>query len=268
MEFLLLCLLFSSTALAVQLSKGRHLAQKTHVYNSGKEFIGDPALLQTGVSKASEIDPGSIVDPLFSISGYIPDGTPFTNPSALSAPTPIIPSQPDCAVRPQTIVEIQRMRAQSFRIAQLIDQEVPIMSKRKAYVEQMTAYLNDRIRELNMVKEQLADELKWIEVSQNKIEELQQREKLAKLQDILSCLNQDTQYLEGDKASKAATINSLQTQQQNILAKIDKIKSAIANPGYGATGGGNKTKPAAGADTTTTTAAPSSTPAATDTPAS
>jgi len=78
--------------------------------------------------------------------------------------------------------------------------------------------------------------------------------------------------LEGDKASKAATINSLQTQQQNILSKIDKIKATIANPGYGATGGGgaigggNKSKPAAGA--TTTTAAPTDTPAATDTPAS
>jgi len=169
----------------------------------------------------------NVVDPLFSVAGYVPDGTPFSNPSTLSDPTPIIPSAPDCTVRPQTIVEIQRMRAQSYRIAKLIDQEVVIMGKRKAYVEQMTNYLNDRIRELNRVKAQLGDELKWIEVSQNKIEELQEREKLAKLQDILSCLTQDTYQLEGDKQIKSQTINTLQQQSERVLHRINSIKSTI-----------------------------------------
>jgi len=170
---------------------------------------------------------GESVDPLFSVAGYVPDGTPFSNPSTLSDPTPIIPSAPDCTVRPQTIVEIQRMRAQSYRIAKLIDQEVVIMGKRKAYVEQMTNYLNDRIRELNRVKAQLGDELKWIEVSQNKIEELQEREKLAKLQDILSCLTQDTYQLEGDKQIKSQTISTLQKQSDRVLNRINSIKKSI-----------------------------------------
>ena len=43
------------------------------------------------------------------------------------------------------------MRMSAARIAQSIQLEVEIMKKRKAYVEQMTAYLNDRIRELNKV---------------------------------------------------------------------------------------------------------------------
>ena len=43
------------------------------------------------------------------------------------------------------------MRESAARIARMIAQEVVIMNKRKAYVEQMTTYLNDRIRELNKV---------------------------------------------------------------------------------------------------------------------
>ena len=42
--------------------------------------------------------------------------------------------------------------------------EIQTMEKRKAYIEQMTAYLNDRIRELNKVKRDLAAEQKWIQV--------------------------------------------------------------------------------------------------------
>jgi len=166
-------------------------------------------------------------DPLFSIAGYVPESTPFSNPSTLAQPISIIPSAPDCVVRPQTIVEIQRMRAQSLRIAQLIDQEVVVMGKRKAYVEQMTEYLNDRIRELNKVKAELADELRWIQVSQNKIRELQEKEKLVKLQDILSCLNQDTTSLEGEKSVKAQTITQLQSESSKVQAKITEIKAAI-----------------------------------------
>ena len=38
------------------------------------------------------------------------------------------------------------------------------MEKRKTYVEQMTSYINDRIRELNKVKGELEQENRWIQV--------------------------------------------------------------------------------------------------------
>lgn len=44
------------------------------------------------------------------------------------------------------------MRAAAARIATMIQTEVILMEKRKTYVEQMTSYLNDRIRELNKVR--------------------------------------------------------------------------------------------------------------------
>lgn len=74
------------------------------------------------------------------------------------------------------------MRRSAARIAQMIQTEIMIMEKRKTYVEQMTSYLNDRIRELNKVKGELAQENKWIEVSNQRIAELAQKEKLIKLQ--------------------------------------------------------------------------------------
>ena len=96
------------------------------------------------------------------------------------------------------------MRRSAARIAQMIQTEVAIMEKRKTYIEQMTSYLNDRIRELNKVKGELEQENKWIEVSNNRIAELAEREKLIKMQDIVSCLNSQAQRLGGQKDSTAA----------------------------------------------------------------
>ncbi len=114
-------------------------------------------------------------------------------------------SSPDCSVRPQTIVEIKRMRLDAARIAQMIQTEassffasrsaaahargalqVIIMEKRKTYVESMTAYLNDRIRELNKVKDELAQENRWIAMSNQRIAELAKKEKLVKMQGTAS----------------------------------------------------------------------------------
>jgi len=165
--------------------------------------------------------------------GYIPTSVPFDNPITLSKPTPSIPSSPDCTVRPQTIVEIKRMRRSAARIAQMIQTEVVIMEKRKTYVEQMTAYLNDRIRELNKVKGELEQETRWIEVSNQRIQELAQKEKLIKMQDILSCLNNDQERLMGQKNSQVQAISDLQAQTQaltqSIQAITDNIKG-LSNP--------------------------------------
>jgi hypothetical protein len=45
------------------------------------------------------------------------------------------------------------------------------------------------------VKSELAEETRWIEVSTNRIQELAEREKLVKMQDILACLNNDKEAL-------------------------------------------------------------------------
>jgi len=169
------------------------------------------------------------------ITGYVPTSTPFDNPKTLTERTPTIPNSPDCSVRPQTVVEIQRMRESASRIAQMIEAEVQIMNKRKAFVEQMTTYLNDRIRELNKVKSELAEETRWIEVSTNRIQELAEREKLVKMQDILACLNGDKKTLSDESSAQASTIEALKSQSDAVSKRIADIKAKIEAAAEGKT---------------------------------
>jgi len=115
----------------------------------------------------------------------------------------------------------------------MIEAEVQIMNKRKAFVEQMTTYLNDRIKELNKVKSELAEETRWIEVSTNRIQELAEREKLIKMQDILSCLNSDKQTLTSESTAQSSTIAALKSQSDAVQKRITEIKAKIeaANAG-------------------------------------
>lgn len=222
---------------------------------------------------------GPTGDPLYmapeSQSGYPITEGPYDNPGTDLALTPTIPESSDCTVRPATVIEIQRMRQTAARIAKAISVEVTLMEKRKAYVEQMTAYLNDRIRELNKVKKELQQEIKWVTVSNDRIRQLSQKEKLAKMQDILACLNEDEDDLKGETSVKAQAIKDLQLKAQALQDKIqnaqkqivDKKNSIKKSP----TGGIVKVDPQSGAEvpvvglvaaTTDSTAGAAATPAA------
>lgn len=87
------------------------------------------------------------------------------------------------------------MRFDAAHLSRLIAREVIFMNRRKEYIQSMTTYLNERIRELNAVKADLEQEMKWIMASNKRIEELREREKLVKLQDVLNCMNSDTNKL-------------------------------------------------------------------------
>jgi len=153
--------------------------------------------------------------------GYIPLSAPSdtVDTASLTARVPSIAHEPECLPRPQTVAEIHRMRDSASRIAHAITHEVAIMRRRKIFVEQMTAYLNERIRELNKVKSELAEEVRWIELSQHRIAELSEREKLVKLQDILQCINKGKTQLGENSKSKQKTAKALEAK----AAKLEKI---------------------------------------------
>jgi len=175
-------------------------------------------------------------DPM--IPGYIPTSTPFDNPaSSLSDPIDPLPSTPDCSVRPQTVVEIQRMRESASKIAVMMQSETLIMNKRKTYVERMTSYLNDRIGELNKVKLELAQETRWLDLSSNRIFELEEKEKLIKLQDIQSCLNQQAQIGSANAGNVGKSLTDIQAQAANVQTSIDAIKARMALISSGSTAG-------------------------------
>jgi len=183
---------------------------------------------EIAVPDARMIEPMSFLEfPDIGAVGYVPTSVPYDNPATLANLVPAIPMNKDCTVRPQTIVEVKRMRRSAARVAQMIQTEVRIMEKRKTYIEQMTSYLNDRIRELNKVKSDLAQELKWIEISNQRISELANREKLIKMQDILTCLQSDQQRLQGNKDSQVSQIKSLEQQTAEVQNNINIIKQKI-----------------------------------------
>jgi len=197
---------------------------------SVSENMGAGAGVGMGVEQVPLFDP--------MLPGYVPTSTPFDNPSSsLANPVSTIPNVPDCSVRPQTVVEIQRMRQSASDIAVMMQHETGIMTKRKTYVEQMTSYLNDRIRELNRVKSELAQETKWLDLSSNRIQELEEKEKLIKLQDIQSCLNDQTSRNTADVSAVGKSLTDIQRQSATVQASINAIKARMDAINAGASGG-------------------------------
>jgi len=193
-----------------------------------------------GVNMGAAMEQIPSFDPM--LPGYIPTSTPFDNPSSsLSTPVSSIPSSPDCTVRPQTVVEIQRMRQSASKIAVMMQQEALIMNKRKTYVEQMTVYLNDRIRELNKVKGELGQETRWMELSSQRIYELEQKEKLVKLQDVQSCLNEQTTRSNADVAAVGRSLTDIAAQAAAVQASINTIQARMDAINNGGTGGATAT---------------------------
>jgi len=194
---------------------------------SEQQQMGAQLGLGAGAGAAAGFEQIPSFDPM--IPGYIPTSSPFDNPSSsLSKLINTIPAFPDCNVRPQTVVEIQRMRESASKIAQMMTAETFIMNKRKAYVEQMTVYINDRIREINKVKSDLAQETRWLDLSSNRIAELEEREKLVKLQDVQSCLNDQTTRSQGDAAAVTKSLADIQSQASVVQSSISTIQARMA----------------------------------------
>ncbi len=161
------------------------------------------------------------------VPSYVPSAGPWDNPSTDVTPTPTLPHSPQCTIRGQTVLEIRKMRADAKQIGMAIMYEIQTMEKRKAYIERMTTYLNDRIRELNKVKSDLRSEQKWIELSNQRIAELAEKEKMIKLTDVMSCIKAERERLAGDSAAKANSLQSLDAQAQTIAANIRAIENKV-----------------------------------------
>jgi len=193
-------------------------------------FDPEVALLEAGSAPESSGSSGSSagsavggISTIDALSSYMPEGGLFDNPATDTTLTRTIPESPSCTIRGQTVFEIRKLRQDARALGQAIMFEVNIMEKRKAYVEEMTEFLNDRIRELNKVKIDFAAEQKWIQVSNARVSELAQKEKLIKLQDVQSCIRSQQQRLQGDSFAKSdeyAHLNVQATQLHNIINAI------------------------------------------------
>jgi len=191
--------------------------QTVDEHKFGDEYI---SALEVGEKVQQIMDAGALAT-------YLPESGPYDNPATDTTLTPTIPSSPTCTVRGQTIFEIRKMRADAKQIGLSIMYEIQTMEKRKAYIEQMTSYLNDRIRELNKVKRDLSAEQKWIQVSNQRIAELAQKEKLIKLQDVMGCIKSEHDRLMGERGTKNLAIASMAKQAATLENNIKSIRSRM-----------------------------------------
>jgi len=214
---LVLCI---AVAQAVRVAHDEALVEEVQEiddHDFGDDYI---SALEIGEKVKQVVDAGAL-------STYLPESGPYDNPATDIQPTPTIPSSPSCTVRGQTIFEIRKMRADAKQIGLSIMYEIQTMEKRKAYIEQMTSYLNDRIRELNKVKRDLAAEQKWIQVSNQRIAELAQKEKLIKLQDVMSCIKNEQDRLMGERGTKTIAIQNMQKQAAQLENNIKTIRGKM-----------------------------------------
>jgi len=216
MKALLALLLCAVCTNALSVAHDLSLAEEVQTiedHDFGDDYI---SALEIG-AQVKQLDVGS----------YVPEAGPYDNPATDITPTPTIPSSPSCTVRGQTIFEIRKMRADAKQIGLSIMYEIQTMEKRKAYIEQMTTYLNDRIRELNKVKRDLAAEQKWIQVSNQRISELAQKEKLIKLQDVMSCIKNEQEKLMGERGTKTQAITAMAKQASQLENNIKSIRAKM-----------------------------------------
>lgn len=186
-----------------------------------------PADAQGAVPNAAVQAHGVALASTGPIATYVPESDPWDNAATDTKMIPTIPVSPQCTVRGQTVFEIRKMRADAKQIGMAIMYEIQTMEKRKTYIEQMTQYLNDRIRELNKVKHDLAAEQKWIDVSNQRIAELAQKEKLIKLQDVMTCIKDEQDRLQNERGTKQFTVAHLEREALALKQNIDGIRRSM-----------------------------------------
>merc|ERR1719506_2107516 len=161
-------------------------------------------------------------------SGYTPDTGVFDNAATSLDAIPTIPEAPHCTVKPETVLEVHKMRSSALQIKNQIDYEVHNMEKRKAYVEQMTSYLNDRIRELNKVKNSIKQEQKFISLAEQRVNKLSHEEDLIKVKDVIECLKGEQASSTGAAKNHATVLKKMQDKQTAIKAKVSAVAAEMA----------------------------------------
>merc|ERR1711934_776412 len=161
-------------------------------------------------------------------SGYTPDTGIYDNPATDVKPIATLPEAPRCTVTPETVSEVHKMRAAALQIKNQVDFEVHNMEKRKAYVEQMTSYLNDRIRELNKVKASIAQEEKFVALGKHRMTKLSHQENLVKVSDVIKCLENEGSNVKKVSADDAKELAGLKKKETAIKGKIDAVAKEMA----------------------------------------
>jgi hypothetical protein len=175
----------------------------------------------------------SAADPVKPAAAAAGAGASSPLPATLPGPlpdlsaTPYLLSNSKCAVRPQTLEKINVMRAGASKMAALVKNEVALAAKRKAYVEQMTKYINDRIKELNKVKRELEEEVRWVEMTNNRIAAVAEEEKVVRFDDVMACIKREKSMITDENKQHDTTLAALMKDHEAAQKNLKDLKSKI-----------------------------------------
>eukprot|EP00466_Bigelowiella_natans_P005560 jgi/Bigna1/89239/estExt_fgenesh1_pg.C_460011 len=166
--------------------------------------------------------------PAFAMVPVVHDDFSVDTPADYTHEASQISEVPACPLRIQTVSEIQRIRMQQTKLASRLEQEKPFAQQRRLYVEQMTAYLNKKIMELNQIKEELKEEARFIAKSEGRIKTLNERQKLIKMHDILGCLSKRKSFETAERNQRDVIMKNIMESQKTINANIVHIEKDVA----------------------------------------
>lgn len=160
---------------------------------------------------------------------YVPESLPYSFPTidALER-VPLISSVPKCKVSDTAANEILKIRKYAQSIAKTSEVEATHCEARRGYIQELTSFLNTWIVELNKLKRDLNQCDKFVKLSAKRIDELQQKEQLIKVEDVLECLTHDNQDGDDYKAMLEKQKESLQARATAITEKIKAVKTDMS----------------------------------------
>eukprot|EP00466_Bigelowiella_natans_P002748 jgi/Bigna1/70203/fgenesh1_pg.11_\ len=148
-------------------------------------------------------------------------------------PTIDMPFASTCHVRPATIEALGELDRVQAKLLGKLDRESFFTNKRKQYVREMTELINSKIKQLNQVKNELDQELQWINVTKEHVQEISEKKKLMQLTDKQKCVQQSGGKEEGGEKKKekeevektlTSQIDEVKKNIKDIKARIQKIK--------------------------------------------
>jgi len=128
-------------------------------------------------------------------------------------------------------MQISKLREGSQKLAASVKQEAAQAQKRKEFIEKMTNYINERIRELNRVKQELQEEIKFIEVGNRRIAAIEEQERLLRAQDVFQCLStlREKPHFRAD-AGFEKEFQEASRALQEAEKTVNDLKSSLQNP--------------------------------------
>lgn len=181
-------------------------------------------------------------------SGYVPNGSPYDNINndMLSQPAFALPENSECTIRTQTVVQIQKVRKTAAQMAAAIGLEAGNMGKRKTWIEEMTSFINDRIRELNKIKSDLKEDLRWVSMTRQQIDLLNKQEQKMKLDDVLNCMQSDKSREMGRSQQAAEAAKALKVTADSLNKVVAETQKQILDIQSGKNAGGSSAEASQG----------------------